>query len=228
MHHLFSIVIAFALSSITTAASSSSSSSAAAASSTAIGYDGPSSSSSISSTSTNSSLSFGRHYAILNLDLINGLVSSVASTSSGRDWINNTAHWINTVHSQNPPPLSLFTRIYFANARKPEIRPGSGFSMTSMGLTTKDTNATKIYPAFVVDEKAGDVVLQKTGFSATTGNEMTNILRNQGIDTVVLSGIRTSGVILSTAYDLFDLGYTVYVVPVFHLWLRLIGSVVLC
>jgi nicotinamidase-related amidase len=35
------------------------------------------------------------------------------------------------------------------------------------------------------------------------------ILSTQGIDTVILSGLRTSGVITATAYRLFDLDYKV-------------------
>lgn len=164
---------------------------------------------SMSSTVSNSSLSFGSHYAVLNLDLINGLVESVASDPAGEAFIKNTARWIDAVHAQNPPPLSIFTRIYFANARKPEIKPGSGFQQVAASLTTANQSATHIYPAFHVDEAAGDVTLQKTRYYAGTGNALEEILRAQSIDTVILSGIRTSGVILSTAYRLFDLDYNV-------------------
>jgi len=44
---------------------------------------------------------------------------------------------------------------------------------------------------------------------AGAGNGLEEILRAQQIDTVIMSGIRTSGVILSTAYRLFDLDYKV-------------------
>lgn len=57
--------------------------------SAAIGY-----SNSTPSTVTNSSLSFGSHYAVLNLDLINVVVGSVNTTSQGQAFIKNTAKWI--------------------------------------------------------------------------------------------------------------------------------------
>ena len=69
-----------------------------------------------------------------------------------------------------------------------------------------------IYPSFHVKPEAGDVVLQKTGYSAGTSNSLEQILLAQSIDTVVLSGIRTGGAVASTAYRLFDLGYTVYAI----------------
>lgn len=60
-----------------------------------------------------------------------------------------------------------------------------------------------------VNQSLNDVVLQKTRYYAGAGNSLEEILRTQEIDTVVLSGIRTSGVIISTAYRLFDLDYNV-------------------
>jgi nicotinamidase-related amidase len=68
---------------------------------------------------------------------------------------------------------------------------------------------TEIYPSFHVNETAGDVVLAKTRYYAGAGNPLEEILRAQQIDTVILSGIRTSGVIISTAQRLFDLDYKV-------------------
>lgn len=165
-----------------------------------------------STVASNESLSFGKHYAVLNLDLINGLVAPLASTPAGASFIANTASWINAVHAQSPPPLSIFTRIYFSNARKPEVKPGSGFADVSAPLGTVNATATQVYSAFEVDEGKGDVVLQKTRYYAGTGNALEEILRAQSIDTVILSGVRISGVILSTVYRLFDLDYDVYVI----------------
>jgi len=153
------------------------------------------------------SVSFGKHYAVLNLDLINAIVDPVASTKSGKKWVDNTATWIDAVHDQEPRPLSIFTRIYFSNDMKPEVKSGSGFAELVEGITTEDDNSTQIYPDFNVDQGAGDIVLRKTRYYAGDGNALEEILRAQKIKTVVLSGIRTSGVILSTVYRLFDLDY---------------------
>lgn len=68
---------------------------------------------------------------------------------------------------------------------------------------------TELYSAFTVDKKAGDVVLQKTRYYAGAGKALKLILSTQQIDTVILSGVRSSGVILNTAYRLFDIDYKV-------------------
>lgn len=164
-----------------------------------------------------STLSFGKHYAVLNLDMIPGIMQPIINTTAGQAFINSTATWQNAVHAQKPPPLSIFTRIYFSNARQPEIGPTSPFAKVGGALGTSSDPNTIIYPAFHVDEKAGDVVLQKTRYYAGFGNPLEQILRAQQIDIVVLSGIRTSGVILNTAYQLFNLDYNVWVIQ-FCLW----------
>ncbi|QDS76959.1 hypothetical protein FKW77_005332 [Venturia effusa] len=164
-----------------------------------------------SSIPNNDTFSFGQHYAVLNLDLINGLVGSISSTPEGSAWINNTATWINAVHAQKPPPLSIFTRIYSINSRNVDI--AGGFTQTFAGLRpgTMNETATDLYPAFT-PLRDYDVVLQKIRYYAGTANELELILSSQKIDTVVISGIRTSGVVLSTVYRLFDLNYNVYVI----------------
>lgn len=158
---------------------------------------------------SNNKFNFGKHYAVLNLDLINFLVEGVNTTAAGKSFISNIAKWIDAVHQQNPPPLSIFSRIYTTNSKKPEIGAQAPFAVVAKNLGTKTNPSTAVYPAFTVDREAGDVVLQKTRYYAGAGNALEEILRTQKIDTVVISGIRTSGVVLSTAIRLFDLDYHV-------------------
>ncbi|KAL5342046.1 cysteine hydrolase family protein [Aspergillus crustosus] len=157
------------------------------------------------STVTNSSsLSFGQNYAVLNLDLISALVASVSETEEGQKWINSTATWINAVHHQSPPPLCIYTRIYCTNSKAPEVTPDVPFYQAVAALGN-------VYDAFAPLEDY-DVVLRKSRYYAGDGKSLEEILRTQKIDTVIISGIRTSGVLLITALRLFDLDYNVYVI----------------
>ena len=133
---------------------------------------------------SNNTFSFGQHYAVLNLDLIVALVGSVANTTEGEAFIKSTATWINAVHAQNPPPLSIFTRIYSANARHPEVAGGFSNVFTFVPGTEEDPN-TALYPAFVPLE-GSDVTLQKIRYYAGTANTLELILASQKIDTVIL------------------------------------------
>ena len=141
---------------------------------------------------SNETLSFGSssQYAVLQLDLQNALIEPIAATSQGSQFISNVARWNDVVHALDPQPLTIFSRI------------------TAARLGNPPENETEIYPAFTVDN-ATDIVLEKAGFYAGFGNNLEDILSSKNVTSVVLSGIRTSGVILATAGRLNDLGYSV-------------------
>ena len=67
-----------------------------------------------------------------------------------------------------------------------------------------------IHPA--LGPEPGDIVVTKHRISAFTGTELAMILRAKEIETVVLFGIATSGVVLSTLLDAGDADYRVVVI----------------
>ncbi|KAL2788529.1 Isochorismatase-like protein [Aspergillus keveii] len=167
--------------------------------------------------STSKPLSFGQNYAVLNLDLINGVVAPLANTTEGKKWINSTATWIDAVHAQSPPPLSIYTRIYYSSVATPELSPSIPFYQVAaaFGNLTEESPVSEIYPAFAPSssgDDSRDVVLRKSRYYAGDGNSLEEILRTRWVEKVILSGLSTSGVLLSTAYRLFDLDYFVYVI----------------
>ena len=128
------------------------------------------------------------------------------------------------MHNQRPPPLSIFTRIFFLNERRPEISPDIPFGKV-VGLlnATEASPQGQLFPAFKPLDNF-DVVMTKTRYYAGAGNALEEVLTSQKIDTVVMvravlvqcrqgsnkkSGIRTSGVIMATTSRLFDLNYRV-------------------
>ncbi|MBH1937402.1 cysteine hydrolase [Streptomyces sp. AV19] len=77
------------------------------------------------------------------------------------------------------------------------------------GLFAEDDPGTRIHPD--VPPRQGDVVVTKRRASAFSGSDLDLVLRAGGIDSLVLAGIATGSVVLSTlcqAADL-DLGLTV-------------------
>ncbi|KAL3466129.1 Isochorismatase-like protein [Aspergillus heterothallicus] len=170
------------------------------------------------SSSSSNPLSFGQNYAVLNLDLITGVVAPLANTTEGRTWINNTATWLDAVHAQSPPPLSIYTRIYYSSPQAPELSPQVPFYQVAeaFGNLTESSPASQIYPLFAPGsegrDSSRDVVLRKSRYYAGDGNSLEEILRTRAVDTVILSGLSIVGVVLSTVYRLFDLDYNVYVI----------------
>jgi nicotinamidase-related amidase len=72
-----------------------------------------------------------------------------------------------------------------------------------------DDPGTQIHPA--VAPEPGDVVLVKKRVSAFSGTDLDVVLRAQQITTLVLTGIATSGVVLSTVREAADRDYALVV-----------------
>jgi len=59
--------------------------------------------------------------------------------------------------------------------------------------------------------RPGDIVVRKTRVGAMSTTDLDRQLRDRGIDTLVLAGISTSGVVLSTLIEAADRDYRLYV-----------------
>src|SRR5882757_5667195 len=62
-----------------------------------------------------------------------------------------------------------------------------------------------------LDVRDEDIVVRKTRFGAFSTTDLYATLHSQGIDTLVVAGISTSGVVLSTLRDAADEDYRLYV-----------------
>ena len=86
-----------------------------------------------------------------------------------------------------------------------------------MGASVRDSGATfhADSPTTAIDERvapaAGDVVVRKTRVGAFSTTDLHDKLQDSGVDTIVMAGISTSGVVLSTVIEAHDLDYRVLV-----------------
>jgi nicotinamidase-related amidase len=104
----------------------------------------------------------------------------------------------------------IYVRVAF-RAGHPEVSPhnrtferivaGGGFLSSAPG--------TQIHPRVAPTE--GDIVVTKLRVSAFAGSDLAEILRAQRIDQLVLTGIATSGVVLSTLRQAADLDFRLIV-----------------
>ena len=104
----------------------------------------------------------------------------------------------------------IYVRVAFRPGA-PEISPNNrGFAAIgaaeSMGL---DDPATQVHPT--VAPAPGDIEVLKKRVSAFAGSDLDVVLRSLGVDTLVLTGIATSGVVLSTLRQAADLDYQIVV-----------------
>src|SRR5271170_3091906 len=93
----------------------------------------------------------------------------------------------------------------------PEVSPrNSIFSVIAQnGLLQADSAGTQIHPAVAPIE--GEPVVIKHRVGAFGGTDLQTILQSRAIETLVLAGVSTSGVVLSTLRQAFDLDYRILV-----------------
>jgi nicotinamidase-related amidase len=104
----------------------------------------------------------------------------------------------------------IYVRIVFRPGY-PEIssRNQTFAAIASRGGFTEDDPAAEIHPA--VAPRPTDLVVTKRRVSAFTGSDLDVVLRGLGAGTLVLAGIATSGVVLSTLRQAADLDYRLVV-----------------
>ncbi|KAF5525743.1 hypothetical protein CGCA056_v003914 [Colletotrichum aenigma] len=155
---------------------------------------------------------FGKRFAILNLDLMAIMFDSIKKTDEGKLFISNCVRWNEAVHQHRPRPLTIFTTLCFSDDSQPELARPSPFAnlIDGFGDFLKGSPAVQIDKSLKLDEKG--IVLHKTRWYAGAGNGLEQILKAQNISTIVISGITLSGVVMSTVYRLFDLDYNIYVI----------------
>ena len=128
---------------------------------------------------------FGKRYAVLNLDFMSVLIDFVKDTAAGKDFISNCSRWIDAVHKKDPQPLTVFTTLYFS-AGSPQLSKDAPFTKLLEGFGSFEAGVptVELWPEFSVEKK--DVVLQKTRWYAGAGSSLEQILRAQNIDTVII------------------------------------------
>ncbi|MFF0746439.1 cysteine hydrolase family protein [Streptomyces sp. NPDC004111] len=84
-------------------------------------------------------------------------------------------------------------------------------AIAAAGLYVEGAPGTEIHPE--VAPLPGDVVVTKKRASAFSGSDLDVVLRARGIDSLVLTGIATSAVVLSTVCQANDLDYGLTILP---------------
>ncbi|MFD2616068.1 isochorismatase family cysteine hydrolase [Terrilactibacillus laevilacticus] len=143
--------------------------------------------------------------ALLVMDMQNGIVSRFTENKEALVPVQKA---LASARENNIPVI--FVRVGFSKGY-PEINPrNKGFSGISKlgGMTTSD-ESTQIHKA--VKPEADEPIVTKYRVSAFAGSTLELILRSRQIDTLILSGISTSGVVLSTLREAADKDFSLTV-----------------
>lgn len=136
--------------------------------------------------------------ALLIMDLQTGILAMLADKGSLLD---NVASAIAIARTRKIPVI--YVTLAFRDGL-PEISSNNkGFTASSKVLSQANMEEfTKIHPD--ITPMSGDIIVTKCRTSAFTGSDLEVILRAQRIEHLVLTGISTSGVVLSTLREAAD------------------------
>lgn len=148
-----------------------------------------------------------RRPALLVMDMMNGVVGRFADAGSGA-LVARLARAVAHARSSRIPVIHV--RVAFREGY-PEVSPANKtFTTLSQAGGLRDEDAASAVVADLAP-MAGDVMVTKRRVSAFTGSDLEVVLRSQRIDTLVLAGIATSGVVLSTLREAADRDYRLIV-----------------
>lgn len=144
--------------------------------------------------------------ALLAMDFQNGIVASVAEPDALVERVGGAIADVRATGGTIGYVRVAFTEDDWAAVPA----TNKTFSGVAAAKTMHHEDATTQIDERIAPED-GDIVVRKTRFGPGSTTDLHQQLRDRDIDTLILSGISTSGVVLSTLIDAADRDYRVYV-----------------
>ena len=145
--------------------------------------------------------------ALLVMDLQNGIVARVADQA---ETLFDTLEGVIAAAREREMPI-IFVRVAFRPGAPEVSSRNQGFSALNRSQPMDETSeSTQIHPRLA--PRQGDVLVTKRRVSAFAGSDLDVVLRSLEVDHLVLTGIATSGVVLSTTRQAADLDYRLTIV----------------
>ncbi|HBM3266216.1 TPA: cysteine hydrolase [Klebsiella oxytoca] len=149
-----------------------------------------------------------KNSALLVMDFQTIILNNFLPQEIAGNVIRNTASLIAAARAAAVPVIYIsvgFRKGY------PEVSKNNTIfsSIKENGMFMADNESTAIHPEVAPAEN--EVVIVKRRVGAFSFTELEMILRAQGIETLILTGVTTSGVVLSTVGQAFDLDYQLVV-----------------
>ena len=140
--------------------------------------------------------------ALLVMDMQNGIIARLGDAATP---LLDTLERVVVAARTSATPI-IFVRVAFRPGAPEISERNQSFSTLKIGALMDETSeATQIHPRLAPHD--GDVVVTKRRVSAFAGSDLEVVLRSLDVDHLVLTGIATSGVVLSTTRQAADLDY---------------------
>lgn len=138
--------------------------------------------------------------ALLVMDIQENIVARYVQTS---DYLDRVKTAITAAHVASLPVI--YVQVAFRQGYPEVSARNKTFSGIKQRADMTGTSTMRIHPA--IAPQATDIVVSKRRVSAFSGSDLEVVLRAQAISHLVLCGIATSGVVLSTLREAADKDY---------------------
>lgn len=147
--------------------------------------------------------------ALLLMDYQRFVLDNFLPEQAARDAVSHAARLLAAARSAGLPVIHVTVGF---RPGYPEISPRNRLfsGLRDTGLAAPGSEPTKIHETLQPRKTEPVVVKHRVG--AFTATDLERLLRAQGIETLVMAGVTTSGVVLSTLRQAFDLDYELFVV----------------
>ncbi|MEV5754196.1 isochorismatase family cysteine hydrolase [Actinoallomurus sp. NPDC052308] len=140
-----------------------------------------------------------KNAALLVMDVQHGIVSRVPDA----DYLPRLIRALDAARTAGVPVMHVV--IGFRSGHPETTDRNKAFGALPPGAFTAEDPGAAIHPD--VEPRPEEVVITKRRVSAFAGSDLELVLRARGIDHLILTGIATSGVVLSTLRQAADLDY---------------------
>lgn len=144
--------------------------------------------------------------ALLVMDVQRGIVERYGHEAG--TFLGRLAHVTDVARAAGIPVIYVTVRF---RSGYPEVSPRN----RSFSALSGNASFVEGMPASEIDQRVapreGDIVVTKRRVGAFTGSDLEVVLRSLGVETIVLTGIATSGVVLSTLRAAADMDYRIVV-----------------
>ncbi|HEY9774262.1 MAG TPA: isochorismatase family cysteine hydrolase [Planktothrix sp.] len=145
--------------------------------------------------------------ALMLMDFQNGIVGRVANEGQLLERVQK----VKAAAKRAGMPI-IYVVVKFRSGY-PEISSNNKMfsGLASSGMPFQDgESATEVHPSLAME--AGDILVTKRRVGAFSGSDLDTVLRGQNVDKWVLTGIATSGVVLSTLRVAADMDFGITVI----------------
>lgn len=147
--------------------------------------------------------------AILFMDIQKGIVNILPD--SKHEWLNSTKYIYENIRKKYKKMLIIHVVIEFCN-NFIDINPNNKLFMNLKEIIpfTNNNELSSIHEYFIPQNN--DIIIKRSRASAFFNTNLDTILRSNNIKNIILCGVSTSGVILSTLRCASDRDYKVFII----------------